>query len=152
MVSMKNSFFFTQHVAEEVCFSWFLLGLRLLFGGLLMMHGIVKIANFSELSATFPDLLGVGSYYSLILAVFAEVICSCACIVGLLFRLALIPMIVTMAVAFWGVHGGNISEGELSFIFLIVFILLWLAGPGLLSVDKLLFGKSVKPQYSRYYR
>lgn len=151
-MSIKSSFFFTQRVADEVCFSWFLLALRLFFGGLLLMHGITKIIDFTTLSASFPDPFGIGSVYSLGLAVFAEAACSCACILGLLFRLSLLPMITTMAVAFWGVHGGNIQGGELSFIFLVVFVLLWVAGPGLFSIDKLLFGKVERPRYSRYFR
>ena len=99
---MKNAFFFTQRMAEEICFSWFLLALRLLFGGLLLMHGIMKIIDFDVLSVSFPDPLGIGSTYSLALAIFAEAACSCAFILGLLFRLSLLPMITTMAVAFWG--------------------------------------------------
>ena len=62
---MKNAFFFTQRVAEEICFSWFLLALRLLFGGLLLMHGIMKIIDFDVLSVSFPDPIGIGSTYSL---------------------------------------------------------------------------------------
>lgn len=151
-MSMKSAFFFTQRVAEEFCFSWFLLALRLLFGGLLLVHGVLKIIDFSTLSTTFPDPLGIGSTYSLGLAIFAEAACSCAFILGLLYRLSLLPMITTMAVAFWGVHGGSLQQGELSFIFLIVFILLWVAGPGLFSIDKMLFGKTEKPRYSRYLR
>lgn len=147
---MKNAFFFTQRVAEEICFSWFLLALRLLFGGLLLMHGIMKIIDFYVLSVSFPDPLGIGSTYSLALAIFAEAACSCAFILGLLFRLSLLPMITTMAVAFWGVHGGSISGGELAFVFLVVFILLWISGPGLFSIDKLLFGQNERPRYSRY--
>lgn len=116
------------------------------------MHGIMKMNDFDALSLTFFDPFGIGSFYSLVLAVFAEVVCSCAFILGFLFRLTLIPMIVTMAVAFVGVHDGIISAGELSFIFLVVFILLWLTGPGLFSIDKLLFGRSGRPQYSRYFR
>lgn len=149
---MKNAFFFTQRVAEEICFSWFLLALRLLFGGLLLMHGIMKIIDFDVLSVSFPDPIGIGSTYSLGLAIFAEVVCSCGFILGLLFRLSLLPMIMTMGVAFLGVHGGNIQGGELSLIFLLIFCLLWIAGPGLFSIDKLLFGKNEKPRYSRYFR
>lgn len=108
---MKNAFFFTQRVAEEICFSWFLLALRLLFGGLLLMHGIMKIIDFYVLSVSFPDPLGIGSTYSLALAIFAEAACSCAFILGLLFRLSLLPMITTMAVAFGG-YMVEVSQAE----------------------------------------
>lgn len=41
--------------------SWLLLAARIVFGVLLMTHGIAKWQNFETLSATFPDPLGVGS-------------------------------------------------------------------------------------------
>ena len=53
--------------------SWLLLAARVVFGLLLMSHGIAKLQNFEALSATFPDPLGVGSRVSLVLAVFGEV-------------------------------------------------------------------------------
>ena len=63
-------------------FSLFLLALRILFGVLLLSHGIQKWTNFSAMSESFPDPLGVGSTLSLGLAVFAEVFCSVGFIFG----------------------------------------------------------------------
>ena len=45
--------------------SLLLLALRLLFGGLLLSHGIQKWTNFESMSAAFPDPLGVGHSVSL---------------------------------------------------------------------------------------
>ncbi len=119
--------------------SLFLLALRILFGGLFLYHGLQKWSNFSDLSAAFPDPLGVGSQLSLILAIFGEVICSFAFLGGILFRLAVIPMIVTMSVAFFIVHGNDpFAVKELAFIYLIVFVLMFLMGPGSYSVDRLI--------------
>ena len=56
--------------------SLFLLILRVFFGLLLMNHGIQKWSNFQELSAAFPDPLGVGSPLSLGLAIFGELVCD----------------------------------------------------------------------------
>lgn len=116
-------------------YSLLLLGMRILFGGLLLSHGVQKLANFDAVSAAFPDPLGVGGAVSAGLAVFGEVVCPVAFILGALYRLGTIPMIVTMAVAFFGVHGGNVGEGELAFAYLAAFTLLWIAGPGRYSVD-----------------
>lgn len=60
--------------------SWLLLAARVVFGLLLMSHGIAKLQNFEALSATFPDPLGVGSRVSLVLAVFGEVVCAAGCV------------------------------------------------------------------------
>ena len=44
-------------------------------------------------------------------------------------------MIFTMCVAFFMAHGGSIAQGELAFVYLVVFVLLFFAGPGRFSVD-----------------
>ncbi len=59
-------------------FSLFILGFRILFGVLMITHGMQKWDNFDAMSSAFPDPLGVGSTISLSLAIFAEVICSVA--------------------------------------------------------------------------
>ncbi len=85
---------------EGNAFSLFLLALRILFGVLLLSHGIQKWTNFSAMSGSFPDPLGVGSTLSLGLAIFGEVFCSVGFIFGAFYRLAMIPMIFTMGMAF----------------------------------------------------
>ncbi len=132
-------FLLSPSLSDPKYFSLLVLGLRLLFGILLMTHGIDKLSHYSELSATFPDPLGIGSQWSLRLAIFGEVVCSVAFIVGFLFRLSVIPMIITMLTAFAQVHHGRIAEGELAFVYLAVFILLFVSGPGRYAVDSLLF-------------
>lgn len=119
--------------------SWLLLTARIVFGLLLMTHGIAKWQHFDTLSATFPDPLGVGNQTSLVLAIFAEVVCPIGFITGTLYRLALIPMIFTMCVAFFSIHGGDpFAARELAMLYLAAFVLLWAAGPGRYAVDNLI--------------
>lgn len=116
--------------------SLLLLAARIIFGVLLMNHGIQKWSNFQELSTAFPDPLGVGSPLSLGLAIFGELVCSIGFIVGFLYRLSMIPMIFTMAVAFFVIHANDVfSVKELAFIYLVVFVLMYIAGPGKFSID-----------------
>ena len=116
-----------------------LLTLRLLFGGLMMWHGVSKIDNFSVLVENFPNPIGLGSRMSLYLAIFAEVICSAAVIVGAFYRLALIPLIFTMGVAMTMVHNGqSFAAKELALIFLVVFVLLFIMGAGRYSLDNMI--------------
>ncbi|WP_257014129.1 DoxX family protein [Winogradskyella undariae] len=76
------------------------LGLAMCFG-----HGIAKWSSlFSGEEIKFADPFGVGMLPSLVLAVFAEVICSLLLALGLLTRWALIPLIVTMFVAVFVIH------------------------------------------------
>lgn len=117
---------------------WLLLVARIVFGALLLTHGVAKWMQFENLSGVFPDPLGVGHRSSLLLAIFAEVVCSAGFIAGLFYRLALIPIIVTLCAAFFSVHGGEpFAARELSFVYLTVFVLLYAAGPGRFAVDRL---------------
>ncbi len=124
--------------------SFLILCLRVFFGVLFFTHGIDKMANFNELSETFPNILGFGSYMSLMLSIFCEFCCSLFLITGLLVRLTVIPMIISMAVAFFDVHDGLFPQGELALIYLVMFVILYITGPGRFSVDFLIDKKIQK--------
>jgi len=115
-----------------------LLIVRIIFGVLLMNHGIEKWSNYQELSAVFPDPLG--------LAIFGELACSMAFIIGFLYRLAMLPMIFTMGMAFFVIHGNDpFAVKELAFIYLVVYVLMYIIGPGKFAVDHWL-GKALTPK------
>ena len=124
--------------------SLLILALRLFFGILFFTHGLDKLANFNELLPNFPDVLGFGSYMSLMVSIFCEFCCSLFLIAGLLVRLTVIPMMIAMAVAFFDVHDGLSPEGELALIYLIMFIILYITGPGKFSIDYLIDKKIQK--------
>lgn len=115
---------------------WTLFGLRLIVGVLMLIHGVQKVSAYDVLSTTFPDPLGMGSQLSLNLAIFAEVLCSVAVICGFMFRLALIPLMVTMIVAgFLVTSAGGWAAQELPVLFLLIYALMFLSGPGRYSLD-----------------
>lgn len=119
--------------------SLLLLVVRVIFGLLLLSHGMQKWTNFSELATQFPDPLGLGSEISLGLAIFAEVFCSIGFIFGVLYRLALIPMIFTMCIAFFVIHGQDpFQVKELAFVYLVVFVIMFITGAGKFSIDRYL--------------
>ncbi|MBO7191774.1 MAG: DoxX family protein [Bacteroidales bacterium] len=134
---MLYNFLFPQHFRGKGV-SAFILVLRLFFGVMFLFHGLDKMMNFSELSTTFPSVLGFGSYMTLMLSIFCEFCCSLFLITGLLTRVMMIPMIATMAVAFFDIHDAMMPEGELSLIYLIVFVILYVVGPGRFSLDYLI--------------
>ena len=134
---MIYNFLFPQYCRERII-SFLILAVRVFFGILFFIHGVDKMMNFSILSDTYPSVFGLGSYMTLMLAVFTEFCCSLFLIAGLLFRIMLLPMIVAMAVAFFDIHDGFLPEGELSLIYLIVFCLLYFVGPGKFSIDYLI--------------
>ena len=118
--------------------SFLLLIIRVFFGILFFIHGVDKMMNFDLLSETFPSVLGLGSYMTLMVSIFCEFCCSMFLIAGLMIRIVVLPMIAAMAVAFFDIHDGFLPEGELSLIYLCVFVLLYLVGPGRYSLDYLI--------------
>lgn len=132
-----------------------LLLLRLWLGGsLLILHGWGKLTSYASLSGTFPDPLGVGSHWSLPLALCGEVLCPILLMLGFVARLAALGSAVTMAVAWYFVHHMALSgreSGELAFVYLAGFVLLVFAGPGRFSLDAGAGGSTsrIKPQAPR---
>ena len=131
---MLYNFIFPQYCREKLI-SLLILAVRIFFGVLFFVHGLDKMINFSALSETFPSVLGFGSYMSLMLSVFCEFCCSPFLIAGLLERIILLPMIISMGVAFFYIHDAMMPEGELSLIYLVIFIILLVTGPGRYSLD-----------------
>jgi len=134
---MFYNFLFPQYFRGKGI-SFLILLLRLFFGVLFFMHGLDKMTNFSVLSDNYPSVLGLGSYTTLMVTIFCEFACSMFLMAGLMTRIVLIPMALAMAVAFFDIHDGMMPEGELSLIFMIVFIILFMTGPGKYSIDWLI--------------
>lgn len=137
MIIMFYNFLFPQYFRGKGV-SLVLLIIRCFFGVLFFMHGLDKMSNFNDLTYTFPSILGLGSYMTLMLAIFSEFACSLFLMAGCITRIILIPMIISMAVAFFDIHDAIMPEGELALIYFIVFICLFLTGPGRYSVDYLI--------------
>ncbi len=118
------------------------LGLLVLRAGLaatMLPHGWSKLQSYAQLSEKFPDPLGVGSAVSVTLVIFAEFVCSIAVLLGIATRWAALPIVFTMVVAFFVIHGGDpLREKELAWAYLVGFAAVMLAGPGRLSIDGLL--------------
>ena len=114
-----------------------LLLLRFVSGGIMLTHGYQKLIKISELKSGFPDPLGVGSDISLYLTIFAELLCAALLVIGLFTRLALVPLIVTMVVAFFIIHAKDpLGEKELALFYLVAYTTLLFTGPGKFSLDK----------------
>lgn len=117
---------------------WALLLLRLVFGGAMLgAHGWGKLLRlFSGNEISFSDPFGIGPTASLALAVFAEVVCSALLVLGLFTRQAVLPLIVTMLVAFLYVHLDDpFTKMEKSVLYLTGYLVLWAFGPGWYSLD-----------------
>ena len=119
-----------------------LLILRVLVGITMLTHGLAKLTSFSELSATFPDPIGLGSTLSLNLIIGAEVGCSLFVIVGAFTRLATIPLVFSMLVVIFVVHTNDpFQMRELPFLYLGIYILLFFTGAEKKSIDSIIYKK-----------
>ena len=137
---MFYNFLFPQYL-RGTGVSLLILVVRVVFGVLFFTHGLDKMMNFTELVNVYPSVLGFGSYMTLMVTIFCEFCCSLFLIAGLLVRLMTVPMIIAMGVAFFDIHDAILPEGELALIYFIVFIVLFLTGPGRYSIDFLIDGK-----------
>lgn len=129
---MKKLFFSSSSWGKDLA----LLLLRL--GASLMMitHGWAKIADFSARLTTFRDPIGLGPAISLQATIFAEFFCSILLALGFMTRLSLIPLIFTMTVVSFIVHAEDpFAQKEKALLFLLIFIVQFLMGPGRYSVD-----------------
>lgn len=118
--------------------SLLILAFRIFLGVMIFNHGLSKLYNFEHLSFTFPDVFGLGSYTSLMLVIFIEFCCSLFLMFGLLVRITVIPLMISLAVAFFDVHNAQLPEGELSLVYLVLVVLLYFMGAGRYSLDYLI--------------
>ncbi len=123
---------------NQASFNLAMLLLRCGAGAMIMSHGYSKLVHFAEMKYKFMNFMGIGSTLSLILVIFAEFFCAIFLIIGLFSRLVVIPLIISMSVAFFIAKKGDIfGEGEKEALYLICFLVILLCGPGKVSVDGL---------------
>ena len=133
---MKNKIFSLRPLDSDVA----ALLLRLLFGGLFIWHGWVKIDMYNTYQPMMKDIIGIGSKLSYNLVIFAEFFCAILVTLGFLTRLAVIPIGFTMGVAYFIAHAKDSFQiKELAFLFLGLSIIIFILGNGKYSIDNLLF-------------
>ncbi|RUT72444.1 DoxX family protein [Flavobacterium cupreum] len=118
--------------------------LRIALGALIFInHGIEKIFTFNAMLAIFPDPIGIGKFPGLIFALATDGICSILIIFGLFTRISTLLLSINLLVAFVFFHKLQITDvhGELVAIYLAVTLLLFIFGPGNISIDKLIKNK-----------
>ncbi|MBK9071727.1 MAG: DoxX family protein [Myxococcales bacterium] len=133
--------FFSIPYATTLTSVWLLIA-RVAAGAAMLTHGWPKLQMLiNGGAAKFPDPIGLGATASLSLAVFAEAVCAALLVIGLATRLAALPLLITMAVAFFIVHGGDpFAKRELAAMYLVVFGTIGVFGPGRFSIDQLIAG------------
>ena len=113
--------------------------LRVGFSVLIMTHGWGKLVHYSEKVDRFPDPIGLGSQYSLILAIGAEFFAGLLLMLGLLTRLSALGLVITMSVIVFIFHGADpLKAKELGLLYGLAFLALLLSGGKKWSLDHFL--------------
>ena len=103
---------------------------------LLWVHGLPKLLNYSAQLQVIEDPFHLGANLTLMLAIFAEVLCPLLIIAGLLVRLACLPILCVLLVALLVVYAQwSIEEGQFGWLLLILFTSIFIAGPGRLAFN-----------------
>ena len=114
--------------------------LRVVIGIFMLTHGWGKMETlFSGEPIQFADPIGLGTTFSLALAVFAEVLCSILLIIGLGTRLAAIPLLITMLVAVFIIHANDgFDKQEFALLYALIYLTIAIIGAGKYSLDYLI--------------
>lgn len=125
---------------NKTLLDWVLFAARIFIGVAMITHGFPKLMQLlSGKEIEFINFFGIGKKTSLILTVLAEVLCSLFLIMGLFTRIVTIPLIITMLVAAFLVHANDSFEKtELSLLYLTFYFIFLIAGPGNISIDRMI--------------
>lgn len=127
-------------LASDRWFDAAVLFMRIFVGAMMLTHGIGKLQNYNAIVNSFPDPLGIGSAASFTLITLTEGGCSVLLIMGLMTRLATLPLIFGMFVAtFLAFPDKSFAEGELSFMYMGIYIMLLISGGGRYALDAFIF-------------
>lgn len=117
--------------------------LRFISGFLMLFHGSQKLFNYPPKEG-FTGAAGI-----ILVAGILEFFGGILLVVGLFTRWTAFVMSGLMAVAYWMAHGLNgkgflpiLNGGELAVLYCFVYLFLFFAGGGTLSLDKLIWKKS----------
>ncbi|MGX1930014.1 DoxX family protein [Flagellimonas sp. 2504JD4-2] len=111
--------------------------LRIVPSALLMTHGYPKLQKLISGDTEWLNPIGIGQAPSLFLAMLGEFICPILIIIGFKTRWAAIPSAITMFVAAFIHHASDpLGKKELALVYFVVFVVIYLLGPGKYSVDK----------------
>ncbi|MGY2254766.1 DoxX family protein [Pseudomonas reactans] len=104
---------------------------------LLWVHGLPKLLSYNEQLKLIEDPFHLGASVTLLLAIFAEVLCPRLIIAGVLVRLACLPILCVLLIALLVVHPEwTLLEAQFGWLLLIIFTTLLISGPGRLVLTQ----------------
>lgn len=141
---MKNLFvwLFSGNNPQGKQLSFAILFFRIFSGLMMIPYGVGKIEKFDEYTVDFfGDPLGIGMIPSLLLTIFAQLVCSLFLIAGFQTRISALILAFNMAVATKFHFFDPFSIKALPILFLGMYCMLVMLGGGKYSLDACLFRK-----------
>jgi putative oxidoreductase len=119
---------------------------RITVGVVFVTSGWGKVHNLDKVTEFFTELGIPAPAFQAVFVSYVELVCGAALVLGLLTRLAAIPLVCTMIVAIITAKAeeiGGVADllGTVEFAYVALLLGIVLMGPGKLSLDALLFGK-----------
>lgn len=113
-----------------------LLFLRLTGSALLIaVHGLPKVLHYNQELTRIEDPFHMGATPTLLLAILSETLCPLLIALGVLTRLACLPIVATLLVAMLVVHPDwSLADGQFGWMLLIIFTTVLIAGPRRFSI------------------
>lgn len=117
---------------------------RISLGLLFLETGWGKVHNFEKVTMYFTSLGIPAPSFNAYLVGFSELICGTLLLIGLVTRLAAIPLTISMIVAVIiakkaDIHGLTDLFGTSEYLFVILLLWIIIRGPGPLSLDRYFF-------------
>ncbi len=112
--------------------------LRISFGLMLALaHGYPTLKGLFSGVTEYPDPLRIGSQLSMGLMGFTEFFCALLVALGLFTRFSLIPIIIGFILAIFVFHANDpFGSKEMALHYLIVFLVLFITGPGRFTLNE----------------
>lgn len=129
---------------------------RLAIGLVFLSTGWGKVHNVAKVTEFFESLHIPAPGFHAVLVGWSELLCGAALVLGLMTRLATIPLIVSMIVAILTAKRGDIHGffdlvAFEEFTYLMVLVMIAILGPGAIALDHVLakkYGRAPKPAAS----
>jgi putative oxidoreductase len=103
---------------------------------LLFVHGLPKLLDFHHQLQLIEDPFHLGATLTLLMAIFAEVLCPLLIVAGVLTRLACLPIIFLLLVALLCVHPEwTLDQSQFGWLLTLIFTSVLIAGPGRLALN-----------------
>ncbi len=115
---------------------WAVLYLRIVIGGILLLHNVAKMQNYNLIIDSYHQMWGVGGATWYVAFSFVEVVCAFLLIMGRWVRSAAVVLIlgtITGMIIYFGVEAAR--SIEINSIYILIYLLFVITGGGYYSMD-----------------